>query len=123
MIIEAMEIYEEFLRGMEAFRSGDYEKAIFYLRRVKRKEPSKISIRETLGRAYFKVKKFRKALYEFEFIINTRPDNDYAYFCAGLCLLKLGKKEEGLEKMRIAIALNPQAVEYRDIFTRYFDQV
>lgn len=114
-----MDVYEEFLRGIEALKANNFEEAIFYLRRVKRKEPGKISVREALGRAYFKSGRFKKALREFEFILGNRPDNDYAYFCAGLCLLRLGRREEGLEKMRIALALNPDSSEYRNIFEKY----
>lgn len=113
-----MDVYEDFSKGIEALKAGKFEEAIFFLRRVKRKEPGKISVREVLGRAYFKSGRF-KALGEFEFILGNRPDNDYAYFCAGLCLLKLGRREEGLEKMRVALALNPQSSEYRKIFEKY----
>lgn len=114
-----MELYEEFLKGLNAFEKRHYEEAVYHLRRVKRKDPGKISVRELLGRAYFKIGDYRKALREFDFILENRPDQDYAYFCAGLCLVKLGKTEEGLEKMRIAIALNPKNHEYRRFFEFY----
>ncbi|MCX7831338.1 MAG: hypothetical protein N2440_00310 [Actinobacteria bacterium] len=114
-----MDIYEEFLEGKKAFIRGDYELAVYYLRKVKRKEPSKISVRELLGRAYYSLRKYKKALQEFEFIIFNKPDQDYAYFAAGLCLIKLGRREEGVENLRIALALNPTNSDYKNYLDRF----
>lgn len=114
-----MEIYDEFLNAVKAFDEKRYSDAIYHLRRVKRREPAKLSVRELLGRAYFKNGQYKKALYEFEFIIENRPDSDYAYFCAGLCQLKLGNKAKGVENLRIALALNPLNKEYQRFYRFY----
>ncbi len=119
MIIKNVGTFEDFLAAKEAMGEGDFEKAIFYLRRAKRREPSKISVREALGRCYFNVGDYRKAESEFRFIVNKKPDEDYAYFGLGLSLVKQGKREEGVENLKIACALNPSNVDYSNYLKKY----
>lgn len=119
MIIHIMNVYEEFLKGKKALEAGKPDEAIYHLRKAKRKEPSKLSIREALARAYFMSGNFEKAGYEFEFIVFKKPDEDYGYFGLGLSLIRLGKVDEGVEKLRIACALNPANEEYRRYLEKY----
>jgi Flp pilus assembly protein TadD len=114
-----MDVYEEFLKGKNALREGMSHKAIHHLRRAKRAEPSKLSIREALGRAYFMAGRFEMAKREFEFIIFRKPDEDYAYFGLGVSMIRMGEVEEGLERLRIACALNPSNSTYREFLEKY----
>lgn len=114
-----MDVYEEFLKGKKALKKGRPDQAIHHLRRAKRVEPSKLSIREALGRAYFMAGMFDKAKREFEFIIFRKPDDDYAYFCLGMSLIRMGEFEKGIERLKIACALNPHNETYRRYLKKF----
>ena len=51
-------------------------------------EPEKTSIREALGRAYFRSRRFEEAAAEFEAVVERAPTNDYALFCLGRALMQ-----------------------------------
>ena len=53
------------------------------LERARDLEPDKSSIREALGRAYFRSAQFDKAAEEFAEVVERYPVNDYAHFCLG----------------------------------------
>lgn len=114
-----MDVYEEYISGFQYLKKGMLNEAIFHLRRAKTAEPFKTSIREALARAYFMSGRFDKSEKEFSFIIHLKPDCDYAYFGAGLSLIKLGEKEKGLEKLKIACALNPSNQIYRNYLKKF----
>ncbi len=42
------------------------------------------------------------------------PDNDYAQYALGRCLVKLGRGEEGRGRLRLAAALAPDRGAYRE---------
>ena len=49
-----VDVYDLFRRGSELLESGDYSAAAIPLEKASRFEPDKTSIREALGRAYFR---------------------------------------------------------------------
>lgn len=117
-----MDVLKEFFLAKKAFELKNYSEAIYYLRRVKRTEPAKMSVRELLARAYFNTGNFKKALREFTFILENRPDDDYAYFGAGLCYIKLGDRKRGAEMLKVAIALNPKNKVYHSYLIELEEQ-
>ena len=54
-------------------------------------EPDKSSIREALGRAYFRSARFDEARDEFAAVVERYPVNDFAHFCLGRSLEKTGR--------------------------------
>ena len=61
-------------------------RATVALEKAKRLEPDKTSIREALGRAYFRSARFEQAAEEFAAVVERHPVNDYAHFCLGRAL-------------------------------------
>ena len=62
------------------------------LERARALEPDKSSIREALGRAYFRSARFEQAAEEFAAVVERYPVNDYAHFCLGRSLENTGRR-------------------------------
>ena len=77
--------------GPPAPRVGNAHAAVVALERARALEPDKGSVRETLGRAYFRTGRFADAEAEFAGAVELDPVNDYAHFGLGLCLLRDGR--------------------------------
>ena len=75
--------YELFKKGSALLEAGDFAAAAISLERARSLEPDKSSIREALGRAYFRTSRFEQAAEEFEAVVERHPVNDYAHFCLG----------------------------------------
>ena len=58
--------YALYTRGMELLESGDFAAAAVPLGKVASREPGKSSVREALGRALFRSRRFAEAATEFE---------------------------------------------------------
>jgi tetratricopeptide (TPR) repeat protein len=72
--------YELFAQGTRLLRDGHPHQAAVVLRRAKRLEPEKGSIREALGRALFMSGLATHARREFAKAVQIDPANDYAHF-------------------------------------------
>ena len=55
------ELYDLFQRGMELLEAGDFNAATIPLAKARDLDPEKASIREALGRAYFRSRQFEAA--------------------------------------------------------------
>ena len=88
---EHEDTYDLFQRGREHMRRGDNAQATVSLEKAKRREPDKASIREALGVAYLRMHRYHEAAAEFEHILAAAPANDYAHYCLGRCLDRLGE--------------------------------
>jgi Flp pilus assembly protein TadD len=77
-------------------------------------EPGRNSIHEALGRALYALGRTEEAATQFEAIVADVPDNDYAQYALGRCLMRLGRREEGRGRLRLAAALVPGRVLYRE---------
>lgn len=108
------EAYTLFSRGMALLADHHPGQAAMLLARAARLEPAKMSIREGLARAEFALGRFDQAAEHFRLMVETDPDNDYAQFCLGRCLVKLGKPAEARGHLRLARALNPASEVYRE---------
>ena len=67
------EAYELFQEGRERLRRGRAAQATVPLERAKRLEPDKASIREALGIAYFRLRRWREAEAEFRAVLELSP--------------------------------------------------
>jgi Flp pilus assembly protein TadD len=83
------------------------------LEKAKRREPDKASIREALGIAYFRIRRYDEAAAEFRAALELSPINDYAHYALGRCLEKQGKHAEANGHYKLASSLRPGSEQYR----------
>src|SRR4029078_193135 len=92
---------------------GGSEHAAPPLAEAARRDPEKSSIREALGRAYFRSGRFAPAAVEFEAVGEAHPVNDFAHFCLGRALSKTGQKRRARHHLALASNLRPERRDYR----------
>ena len=105
--------YELYRRGIELLEHGDFEAATVPLAKVAAREPEKSSVREALGRAYFRTRRFGEAAAEFEAVVERYPINDFAHFCLGRALDLSGSSARARRHLAIAANLRPDRRDYR----------
>jgi Flp pilus assembly protein TadD len=105
--------YTLYRRGIELLEDGDFEHATEPLAEAARREPEKTSVREALGRAYYRSGRFSKAATEFEAVVETHHVNDFAHFCLGRALSKTGEVERARHHLALASNLRPDRRDYR----------
>jgi len=106
-------VYELFRRGSQLLEAGDFAAATISLERARRLEPDKTSIREALGRAYFRSGRFEQAGAEFAAVVERAPVNDFAHFCLGKALVKTGRRDEARHHAVLAAGMRPDRADYR----------
>jgi Flp pilus assembly protein TadD len=107
------DVYDLYQRGMALLEDGHYHQAAVPLAKAADLEPDKTSIREALGRAYFRTGRFEAARGEFEAVVERAPTNDYALFCLGRSLMQLGRTAEARKPLTLAACMNPTRRDYR----------
>ena len=110
--------YTLYRKGMELLEDGSFSAATVPLAEAAQRAPEKTSVREALGRAYFKNRQFAEAATEFEAVVESAPVNDYAHFCLGRALSMTGELKRARHHLALASNLQPQRSDYR----RYRDQ-
>lgn len=111
-------VYDLYKRGSELLDKGDFAAAAIPLERARKLEPDKTSIREALGRAYFRCGRFRNAAEEFEAVVEQAPVNDFAHFCLGKALAKTGRRREARRHAVLAAGMRPDRADYRNLRDR-----
>jgi tetratricopeptide (TPR) repeat protein len=111
-------VYELFKRGSELLEAGDFMAASIPLERARRLDPEKGSIREALGRAYFRSGRFDEAAREFAALVERYPVNDYGHFCLGRSLEKTGRHLEARRHAVLAAGMRPDRADYRALRDR-----
>src|ERR671916_1252763 len=109
----ADDVYDLFQRGTELLEAGEFHQATVPLRKAAELEPEKASIREALGRAYFRSRHYEEAVVEFAAVVEIAPTNDYALFCLGRSLMELGRLQEARKPLALAACLRPERRDYR----------
>jgi Flp pilus assembly protein TadD len=107
------DLYDLFQRGTALLEAGDFNQATVPLAKARDLAPDKGSIREALGRAYFRSSQFELARREFQALAEQAPTNDYALFCLGRALLELGRPSEARKPLTLAACLRPNRRDYR----------
>ena len=107
------DVYDLFQRGMRLLEAGDFNQATVPLSKAAALEPEKTSIREALGRAYFRSRHYEKAAVEFQAVVERAPTNDYALFCLGRALMESGRPDEARKPLVLAANLRPDRRDYR----------
>jgi Flp pilus assembly protein TadD len=99
-------------RGIELLEDEDFEEAAEPLEEAARRAPEKASVREALGRAYFRSGRFAAAAVEFRAVVERQQVNDYAHFCLGRALTKTGETERARHHLALASNLRPDRRDY-----------
>jgi len=106
------EIYDYFQEGQKRLRRGQAAQATVPLEKAKRRAPDKASIREALGIAYFRLRRYDEAAAEFRAVLELSPVNDYAHYALGRCLEKQGRTAEANGHYKLARSLRPGNLHY-----------
>jgi len=106
-------VYDLFSRGTALLEAGDFAAATVPLEGARAFEPDKTSIREALGRAYFRAGRYAEARKEFAAVVERAPVNDFAHFCLGRSLEKTGRRAEARRHLVLAACLRPDRADYR----------
>jgi tetratricopeptide (TPR) repeat protein len=106
-------VYDLYTRGSELLEHGDFSAATIPLEQARKLEPEKSSIREALGRAYFRVGRYKDACEEFQAVVDRHPVNDFAHFCLGRSFEKIGRRREASRHLALAAGLRPDRADYR----------
>jgi Flp pilus assembly protein TadD len=104
--------FDLFQQGRSHLRKGMPAQATVALEKAKAREPEKASIREALGIAYFRIRRYREAESEFRKVLELAPVDDYAHYALGRCLEKQGKAHEANGHYKLADALRPGKEDY-----------
>jgi tetratricopeptide (TPR) repeat protein len=107
-------VYDLYRRGSELLESGDFSAAAIPLEQARALEPDKSSIREALGRAYFRSGRYEKARDEFAVVVEQYPTNDYAHFCLGRAFALTGDRRRASKHLTLAAGLRPDRADYRE---------
>jgi Flp pilus assembly protein TadD len=104
--------YENFQEGQRRLRKGMTAQATVPLEKAKRLEPGKASIREALGIAYFRLRRWREAEEEFRAVIEISPTDHYAHYALGRALEKQGRANEANGHYKLASSMEPASRRY-----------
>ena len=109
----ADDTYKLYRQGLELLEDGSFGEATERLEEVARRAPEKTSVREALGRAYFRNRQFAEAAAEFEAVVESHPVDDYAHFCLGRALTLTGERDRARHHLALASNLRPDRSDYR----------
>jgi Flp pilus assembly protein TadD len=104
--------YEHFQEGRRRLRTGMTAQATVPLEKAKRLEPEKASIREALGIAYFRLRRWDEAEREFRAVVELSPTDHYAHYALGRALEKLGRADEANGHYKLASSMAPASRRY-----------
>jgi Flp pilus assembly protein TadD len=99
--------YDLYQQGLGHLRSGMPAQATVALEKAKRLEPEKASIREALGIAYFRIRRWPEAEAEFRKVLDLSPADDYALYALGRALRNQGRRQEAERHLKLARSLRP----------------
>src|SRR5579872_664126 len=104
--------YDLFQEGRRRLRKGMTAQATVPLEKAKRLEPRKASIREALGIAYFRLRRWHEAEAEFRVVLELSPTDDYAHYALGRALEKQGRENEANGHYKLASTMAPSRPQY-----------
>ena len=106
------EAYDFFQEGQRRLRKGMTAQATVPLEKAKRLEPQKASIREALGIAYFRLRRWQEAEQEFRAVLEMSPTDHYAHYALGRALEKQGRTSEANGHYKLASSMEPASRRY-----------
>ncbi|HLF69192.1 MAG TPA: tetratricopeptide repeat protein [Gaiellaceae bacterium] len=99
------ETYDLFQEGRRHLREGRAEEATRPLEEARRREPHSRSIREALGIAYFRTRRWNEAEAEFRTLSELSPDDEFAHYALGRTLSNQGRGKEAIPHLKLAHSL------------------
>jgi Flp pilus assembly protein TadD len=114
--------YRLFQQGRAQLEKGQAAQATVALEKAKEREPEKASIREALGIAYFRIRRWEAAEAEFRKLLELSPVNDYAHYALGRTLEKQGRAREANVHYKLASSLSPNSAQYRARIKEFDDE-
>jgi len=106
------EAYDLFQEGRRRLQEGLTAQATVPLEKAKRLEPRKASIREALGIAYFRIRRWPEAEAEFRALLELSPTDHYAHYALGRTLEKQGRAAEANGHYKLASSMDPASRRY-----------
>ena len=106
------ETYDLYQQGRRHLKDGLAAQATVALEKAKKLEPDKASIREALGIAYFRIRRWKEAEAEFRAMLELSPADDYALYGLGRALEKQGRDAEANGHYKLAKSLRPGSEAY-----------
>ena len=104
--------YEHFQEGRRRLQKGMAAQATVSLEKAKRLEPAKASIRESLGIAYFRLRRWQEAETEFRAVLELSPTDPYAHYALGRALEQQGRIAEANGHYKLASSMEPSSRQY-----------
>ena len=108
------ETYDLFQEGRRHLRAGRAREATAPLEQARTREPSSRSIREALGIAYFRTRRWQEAEAEFRALAELSPDDEFAHYALGRALTNQGRAKDALPHLKLARSLRPRTTEERE---------
>ena len=105
------ETYDLFQLGRSHLRNGMPAQATVPLEKAKRNEPTSRSIREALGIAYFRIRRWEEAEAEFRALVELDPSDEFAHYALGRTLVNQGRRQEATPHIKLARSLRPRAAD------------
>jgi Flp pilus assembly protein TadD len=106
--------YDLFQEGRQRLQNGMIAQATVPLERAKRLEPDKASIREALGIAYFRLRRWAEAEAEFRAVLDLSPTDHYAHYALGRALEQQGRRAEANGHYKLASTMEPNTEHYAE---------
>lgn len=98
---------EEFVKGVEAFKTGDAEKAVAFFEEAARKAPEAPEVHVNLALAYLRVKRHDDAIKELEKAAALAPNEPRTLFQLGGAYVDAGKYDKAAEALEKGLTLQP----------------
>ena len=110
-------VYSLYEQGCQRLQAGNPAGAAEVLELAIEHEPTKASLHEALGRAYFASARIEQARTAFEQAVHINPSDDYAHFGIGRCYERQGRVADAAKHFKLACALSDRA-DYRTALSR-----
>jgi Flp pilus assembly protein TadD len=96
------EAYDLFQQGKDHLRRGRAVEAAGALEQARDLEPGKASIREALGIAYFRTRRWAEAEAEFRALLEIAPNDAFAHRVLARALANQGRDREANRHFKLA---------------------
>jgi len=106
--------YDLFQEGRRHLREGRAREATAPLEQARSREPHSRSIREALGIAYFRTRRWQDAEAEFRALAELSPDDEFAHYALGRALTNQGRAKDALPHLKLARSLRPRPAQDRE---------
>lgn len=115
----SQDAYELFQEARELLRESRHREAVLLLERVKRLEPGRGSVLETLGIAYYNSGSHVMARRQFEEALEVDPTNHFARYGLSRCLHRVGLLQQAIGQVKLAAVMAPEVEMYMEALQRY----